>query len=175
VPVVFALHGAGVGANTFFEAYGAGRVVKECEERGWVLVAPEGGLGLSAPPVAAILEKLAGRYPLDAKRVFLAGHSMGASQALSLAASGKYAAAAALGGGGKLAKPRSLANVPLFIGVGDKDALALTGARALKQSLTDAGANLVTYREYPGVEHLVVVREALPDAFAVFEDAIRKK
>src|SRR5262245_1110934 len=29
VPVVFALHGAGVGPDTFFEAYGAGQIVKE--------------------------------------------------------------------------------------------------------------------------------------------------
>jgi predicted esterase len=173
VPVVFALHGAGVGANTFFEAYGAGRIVKECEERGWVLIAPEGGLGLSAPPVAVILEKLAERYPLDAKRVFLVGHSMGAAQALSLAANGKFAAVAALGGGGKLAKPEALANVPLFIGVGDKDELALSGARALNRSLVGAGAKRVTYQEYSEVEHLVVVREALPDAFLVF-DAVAK-
>ena len=36
------------------------------------------------------------------------------------------------------------------------------------------GAKAVTYKEYPGVEHLVVVREALPDAFAVFDAAAGK-
>lgn len=175
VPVVFALHGAGVGANTFFEAYGAGRAVKECEARGWVLVAPEGGLGFgSAPPVAEILAKLAERYPLDAGRVFLVGHSMGAGQALGLAATGKYAAVAALGGGGRVGKPAAFAELPTFVGVGDRDSLAVTGARALNKALAAAGAKRLTYKEYEGVEHLVIVREALPDAFAVFDDAARK-
>lgn len=171
VPVVVALHGAGVGANTYFEAYGAGRVVRECEERGWVLVAPEGGLGLTEPPVPQILERLGERYPLDAKRVFLVGHSMGAAQALSLAATGRYAGVAALGGGGRVARPAALAGLPVFVGVGDKDSLALGGARALNKALTAAGAKALTYKEYPGVEHLVIVREALPDAFEMFDRA----
>ncbi|MBA4188398.1 MAG: hypothetical protein C0467_10375 [Planctomycetaceae bacterium] len=169
VPVVVALHGAGVGANTYFDAYGAGRIVKECDDRRWVLIAPESGLGFTAPPVATILEKLAERYPLDAKQVFLVGHSMGAMQALDLAASGKFAGVAALGGGGRLREPAAFAELPLFIGVGDKDSLALAGARSLSKSLTASGAKHVTYKEYPGVEHLVIVREALPDAFALFD------
>jgi dienelactone hydrolase len=166
---VVALHGLGVGADAYFEAYGAGRIVKECADRGWVLVAPEGGL--AAPPVAAILEKLAERYPLDARRVFLVGHSVGAGQALALAATGKFAGVAALGGGGKAAKPEAFAGLPTFVGVGDADSLALAGARALRKSL--AGAKRVTYREYEGVEHLVIVREALPDAFEVFDAAAK--
>ncbi len=173
VPVVVALHGFGVGANTFFEAYGAGRIVKECEERRWVLIAPENGLGLQGPPVAKILEKLGERYPLDTKRVFLVGHSMGAMQALELAATGRFAGVAALGGD-RLAKPTAFAELPVFIGVGDKDTLALTGARSLNKSLTEMGAKAVTYKEYPGVEHLVTVREALPDAFALFDKVAGK-
>jgi predicted esterase len=172
VPVVVALQGMGVGPNMYFEAYGAGQIVKECADRGWVLIAPEGGR--DAPPVAAILEKLAERYPLDAKRVFLVGHSMGADQALVLAATGKFAGVAALGGGGTVAKPESFAELPTFIGVGNKDVQALNGSRGLRKSLTDAGAKRVTYKEYEGVEHLVIVREALPDAFAVFDAAAGK-
>jgi len=174
VPVVVALHGAGVGANTFFEAYGAGRIVKECEERRWVLIAPESGLGFVGPPVETILEQLAARYPLDRKHAFLVGHSMGAMQALDLAATGKYAGVAALGGGWKLVKPAALTDLPVFVGVGDKDALALPSVRALKKSLADAGAKAVTYKEYPGVEHLVIVREALPDVFAMFDKVMGK-
>ena len=72
VPVVFALHGAGGSENLFFEGYGAGRIVKECEQRGWVLVATRSGLGFgTAPPLADVLEQLGTRYPLDAKRVFV--------------------------------------------------------------------------------------------------------
>src|SRR5262245_24250205 len=49
VPVV-ALHGAGGSENLFFEGYGAGQIVKECQKRGWVLIATRGGLGLGGPP-----------------------------------------------------------------------------------------------------------------------------
>ena len=45
VPIVVALHGHGGDENSFFEQYGAGRVVAECEKRGWVLIAPARGEG----------------------------------------------------------------------------------------------------------------------------------
>src|SRR5262249_47326689 len=154
VPVVFALHGAGVDENMFFESYGAGRIVRECEKRGWVLVAPRGGLSPDGPPVVKLFDKLAERYPLDRKRVFVVGHSMGAAQAISQAADGKFAAVAALAGGGKVTKPAAFAELPVFVGVGEKDALALSSSRALAKSLTASGAKSVISKEYPGVEHL---------------------
>jgi len=172
VPIVFGLHGAGVDENMFFESYGAGQIVKECEKRGWVLVCPRSGF-FDAPPLAAILESLTQRYPLDAKRVFLVGHSMGAMQALSAAASTQFAAVAALGGGTKPAKMEAFATLPTFLGVGDQDGLALTGVRALKKTLTDSGAKAFTYKEYPGIEHLLIVREALPDVFEMFDRVAR--
>lgn len=174
VPVVFALHGAGADENTFFEGYGAGLAVKECEKRGWVLVAPRAAetFGPGAK-VADLFDALAKRYPLDPKRVFVVGHSMGAVQALGQAADGKFAAVALLGGGARAPKPEALAAVRVFIGVGAKDGLALGGARNLNKELTAAGAKAVTFKEYPDVEHLVIVREALPDVFAVFDAAAK--
>ncbi|MCE9565168.1 MAG: hypothetical protein K8U57_24310 [Planctomycetes bacterium] len=175
VPVVFAFHGFGVGANTFFEAYGAGQIVKECDKRGWVLIAPESGLGYESPPVEVILEKLAERYPLDPKRVFLVGHSLGGVRTFILGMTGKFTAVAVLAGGGKLPmKSEAIAMLPVFIGVGDKDTLGLTGAKSLHKSLVDMGAKGVTYKEYVGLEHLTIVREALPDVFAMFDKAAKK-
>lgn len=171
VPVVVALHGAGVDENMFFESYGAGQAVKECEKRGWLLVAPRSGLSLGGdgPPVAQVLAALADRYPFDPKKVFVVGHSMGAMQATAQAAGGKFAAVALLGGAGRVSRTEAFAELPVFIGVGDKDGLALTGARRLNQALVASGAKAVTFKEYPGVEHLVIVRQALPDAFELFD------
>jgi predicted esterase len=175
VPLVVALHGAGGSENLFFEGYGAGRIVQECEDRGWLLVAPRGGglLG-GTPPVARIVAQLAGRYPLDPKRVFLVGHSMGAAQAVELVQQnpGTFAAVACLGGGGRVRKPEAFAGLPVFVGVGSRD-FAVRSARALHRSLTDAGAGRAAFKEYPDLEHLVIVREALPDAFEVFDRAVR--
>jgi acetyl esterase/lipase len=170
VPVVFALHGAGVDENMFFESYGAGRALRLCEERGWVLVAPRGGLfDADGPPVMKLFDALAGRYPLDPKRVFVVGHSMGAMQAVRQAAGGKFAAVAALAGGGKVGKPAAFKELAVFVGVGDKDSLAASGSRTLAKALREAGAKNVTFKEYPGVEHLVIVGEALPDVFELFD------
>lgn len=175
VPVVVGLHGAGGSENLFFEGYGAGRAVAECEKRGWVFVATRGGLNfLGAPPVAEVLDELGKRYPLDPKRTFLVGHSMGAGQAVRLAQQhpGRFAAVAALGGGGRITDAKAFATLPVFVAAGERD-FGLGVARALNKSLAAAGAGAVTYKEYRGVEHLLIVREALPDVFARF-DAVGK-
>ena len=175
VPVVVALHGAGGSENLFFEGYGAGHAVTECRKRGWLLAAPRSGLMFnSAPPVLEMLTELAKRYPIDLNRVFVVGHSMGAAQTVALVQkhSGKIAAAAALGGGGAVRDAIAFATVPLFIGVGEKDGVALAGARALNKSLV--GAKSLTYKEYPNIEHMVIVREAQPEVFAVFDRAAGK-
>jgi predicted esterase len=175
VPVVVALHGMGGSENLFFEGYGAGRIVAECRARGWLLVAPRSGLGLGgAPPAPAILDQLAKHYSLDRKHVFVVGHSMGASQAVELVQKhpGYFAAVAALGGGGAVRDPKAFADVPVFVGVGEKDALARDRTRGLNKAL--AGAKKLTFKEYPHVEHMVIVREALPDVFAVFDTTAGK-
>lgn len=172
VPVVFALHGAGGSENLFFEGYGAGHIVRECQKRGWVLVAPRSGLNFTgAPPVTELFDQLAKRYPLDAKRTFVVGHSMGAVQAVELVQKhpGRFATVAALGGGGTIKDAKPFAAQPVFVGVGDKD-FALGGARALNKALANSGAKHVAYKEYAGVEHMVVVRTALPDVFALFDE-----
>ncbi|MDY3558099.1 hypothetical protein R5W23_000820 [Gemmata sp. JC673] len=172
VPVVFALHGAGGSENLFFEGYGAGHIVTECRDRGWVLVAPHSGTAFTgAPPVAKILDQLATRYPLDTKRTFVVGHSMGAAQTVELVQKhpGRFAAVAALGGGGSVKDAKPFAEQPTFVGVGNKD-FALAAARGLRKALTDGGAKHVTYKEYAGVEHMVIVRTALPDVFALFDE-----
>ena len=175
VPVVVALHGMGGSENLFFEGYGAGRIVKECRDRGWLLVAPRGGLGLGGPPpVPALLEQLAKRYPIDPKRVFIVGHSMGAMQSVDLVQKnpGRFAALAALGGGGTVRDAKAFADLPVFVGVGDTDGIALGMTRGLNKAL--GGAKKLTYKEYPNIEHMVIVREALPDVFELFDKAAGK-
>jgi predicted esterase len=177
VPVVVTLHGAGGSENLPFEGYGAGRIVTECRKRGWLLVAPRSGSTFdAAPPVPTILDALARRYPLDPKRVFVVGHSMGATRAVELVQKypTKFAAVALLGGSGTVRDAKAFTELPVFIGVGEKDGPALAGARGLNKALAAAGAKKLTFREYPHVEHVVVVREALPDVFEVFDRAAEK-
>ncbi len=177
VPLVIALHGAGGSENMFFEGYGDGQILKLCQKRGWMLVSPRSGLSLvgGGPPVAEIIDELAKRYPIDPKAIFIVGHSMGAMQAIDAVQKypGKFAGLAAFGGDGRVRKPELFAELPTFIGVGDKD-FALVQVRKLKKTLEDAKAKALTYKEYEGLEHLLIVREALPDAFALFDTIVKK-
>lgn len=176
VPIVVALHGAGGSENLFFEGYGNGQIVKECEKRGWLLLTTRSGLGFlgGPPPILDIVTALAERYPIDTKRIFLVGHSMGASQAVEAIqkSPGNFAAAALLGGTGRVRKGEAFAELPLLVGVGTKD-FALGGARSLHKALVAGGAMQATLKEYPDLEHLLIVRESYPDVFALFDKAAK--
>jgi predicted esterase len=131
------------------------------------MLAPRaGGAFAGPPPVIAIVDELSKRYPIDPKRVFLVGHSMGASHALAIAQQSpeRLAGVAMLGGAGAARKPESLAKLPVFIGCGQSD-FALSAARALGDKLEKAGVERLRVREYPDVEHLTIVREAISDMF----------
>lgn len=176
VPIVVGLHGAGGSENLFFEGYGAGQAIAECQKRGWMFVATRSGLDFSgAPPVAVVLDELAKRYPIDAKRTFVVGHSMGAGQVITLAQKhpGRFAAIACLGGGGSVKDGKAFATLPVFVAAGEKD-FGLGYAKELHKALVAAGAKEVSFKEYPGVEHLLIVRESLPDAFEQFEKVAGK-
>lgn len=158
-PLVVALHGAGGSENMFFDGYGAGKIVKLCEQRGWMLVAPRVGFGIQLAPM---LEGLQKRFPFDEKRVFVIGHSMGAALALQAACAEpmRYAGVVDLGGSGQVKDSNDLKKLPFYVAVGAQD-FALSGARNLKDRLTQAGVEQVTYRELADIEHLGISNKLL--------------
>jgi predicted esterase len=171
LPLVVALHGLGGSENLFFEGYGSGLIVKMCQERGWLLVSPRtNGYLVFTMPVAAIVDEIAKLYAVDRSRIFVVGHSMGAAQAIDAVEQAPkiFAAVAALGGSGKVQAATKIKHVPFFIGVGSGD-FALEGARKLAKQLEAGGVSSVTLKEYLDVEHIMTVREALPDCFALFD------
>jgi predicted esterase len=176
VPILFALHGLGGSENLYFDGYGNGIVVKMAAERGWLVVAPRvsGPLGIGGPPdVAGLLDALSKRYPIDPKRVYLLGHALGAAHATALAQQhpGRFAAVAALGGGGRVTKADALKGVPFFVASGDQD-FSLAGTRAFHRSLEEAKVP-ATWKEYPDTEHMLIVREAAGDVFKFFDGVNR--
>lgn len=172
LPVVVALHGAGGSENMFFDGYGDGLVVELARKRGWFLVATRSPLLGGGPNASAVVDVLAKQYPIDAKKVFLVGHSMGAAQAVSLAGRSpeRFRAVAALGGGGAFKAADGIKGLPFYVGVGQKD-FALGNARGLSQRLEKAGAK-VTFKNWPHVEHLTIVQLALPEVYAMFDKAL---
>jgi predicted esterase len=173
LPLVVALHGLGGSENVCFEAYGAGLTVKLCQERGWLLAAPRNA---SPAGVLDLVDELSRIYPVDRSSVFLIGHSIGGRHAVTAAeqSPGLFAAVAALGSGGAVPAKKAPVLVPFFIGVGTKD-LAHGLAKGLRNQLTKAGVKTVEYHEYPDIEHLLVVRAALPDVFALFDKVAKTK
>lgn len=172
-PIVFALHGAGGGENLFFDGYGNGITAKLSKERGWIMVATRAadpfGVG-GVPRVLAILDEFQKRFPIDAKRVYLVGHSMGAGHVLTIVQQSpeRFAGAAVLGGGGGARKTEVFKNLPLFVGCGKYD-FAVGAARNLAGALKKVDGNRVQFLEYNHVEHLLIVREATPDVFRFWE------
>lgn len=169
-PVVVALHGAGGSENLFFDAYGAGKIVRLCRERGWFLVAPRAGLGLANPKAADVAAALAETYPVDTDRVFAIGHSMGAATLMSHAGSApdRHRAIALLGGGGRFSPGEEVRRLPIFLAPGERD-FARTNARRLRDALQRAGVEHFDYREYEATEHFGIVQVALADAFRFFD------
>ncbi|HEV3259006.1 MAG TPA: alpha/beta fold hydrolase, partial [Gemmataceae bacterium] len=181
MPLVIVIHGTGGSENMFFDAHGPGLLARLCRQRGWLLVAPRSSFAgpPSIPDVLAEVDKL---YPVDRKRVFLLGHSIGATHAVNVAQKTpkRFAGVAALSPAGASVRPsKDLVNLPIFIGVGTEDFLMKNllvpgNAATLRKELDKAGARKVCYREYPGVEHLTVVLTGLPDAFAFFDRAAKR-
>lgn len=170
LPLVIAMHGAGGSENLFFDGYGRGAIAQLSERRGWLLVAPRGTSGFTPGRAAEIVEAVDRIYPVDRKRVFVVGHSMGASQAIASvqAAPDLFAGVAALGGGGQVRPDAKIQSLPVYIGVGSED-FALANARRLRDALVNVGVKQVKMQEYPGIEHLVIVQVALGEVFRFFE------
>lgn len=176
LPLVIALHGAGGSENMFFETYGYGTIAKLCEQRGWLLVSPR-GTGMKPERVAELIDAMDKLYPVDRRRVFVVGHSMGGGQTSAAAnvTPEKFAAVAVLGGGGTARNTtETFKNLPTFIGVGTKD-FALRGAKALNEALQKAEVKTINYREYADIEHLTIVQVALRDVFAFFDGVQKNK
>jgi pimeloyl-ACP methyl ester carboxylesterase len=177
VPVVVAMHGVGGSENLFFDGYGDGAIAKLCAKRGWFLVTTRAPLfAFGGPDVVRVVDALAKTYPIDTKKVFLVGHSMGASQAVSAAGRkpDRFVGVAALGGGGGFRSSDALKKVRFYVGVGDKD-FALGTAKALHAALVRAGVEKAVFETFDDVEHLLVVQLALPKVFAFFDEAIAPK
>ncbi len=168
VPLVIALHGAGGNEHLFFDGYGLGRVLQEAGKRGWAVVAPRSAGGLNH--LWDTLDAVKRLIRVDESRIFLMGHSMGGAQTFA-AVSQKpelFRAIAIFAGAGQ--PQRVPETMPVFMAVGEQElAFLKTNIERAYQTLKEKKLATLEFRRYNGCEHLMIVREALSDAFAFLE------
>ena len=105
--------------------------------------------------VLDLIEKTCKELPIDTKRIYLTGLSMGGYGTWSLLAQKPdlFAAGIPICGGGDEKKADKLANIPIWVFHGDKDnAVKVERSRIMVAAIEKAGGK-PKYTEYPGVGH----------------------
>ena len=178
LPIVVALHGMGGDETTMMEGYG-GVLKREAERLGFFLVTPKGRepasmyRGSAEKDVMDVLAEVERTYKIDANRVYLMGHSMGAYGTWSIAMDypTRFAALGPISGGGNVTGMEKIKHIPQIVVHGDNDkTVAVTQSRAMVEAGKKAGAK-IEYIEVPGGSHVDI---AIPN-FPVILDFFAKQ
>ncbi len=168
IPLVVALHGAGGNEHLFFEGYGHGIVLKEAARRGWAVIAPRAEPGLTH--IGAALEAAHKLLPINPKRIYLMGHSMGGAHSFAAIAQfpDRFRAVAIFAGAGQPSQVPT--DLPILLTVGEQElAMLKNNIENAYRRLKAMNLKVLDYKKYDGCDHLMIVREAMPDAFAFFD------
>ena len=185
--LVIALHGLGANEDSFFDSYSQ-LPPRLAEQHGMLMAAPLGyrpdgfygsaimggtdaasrrRVEYSEKDVLEVLRLMKAAYNVDASRIYLMGHSMGAIGTWALGA--KYpqiwAALVPFSGVGSAALAEQTKGIPQLVVHGDADnTVNVSGSRSMVAALKKAGAD-VTYIEVVGGSHTDMVVPNLPLAF----------
>ncbi|MDW8106800.1 MAG: alpha/beta fold hydrolase [Armatimonadota bacterium] len=170
VPVVLALHGAGGNEHLFFEGYGLGIVLKEAARRGWAVIAPRADASLAH--IGGALEAAQKLLPVDPKRIYLMGHSMGGAHSFAAIAQfpDKFRAAVIFAGAGQ---PNQVpTDLPILMTVGEQELPMLkTNIENAHRRLQGLNLKTLEFKRYDACDHIMIVREAMLDAFEFLDRA----
>lgn len=164
-PLLVWLHGRGGDVMTP-QAPGQARDFASGEnfrERPCFIISPQnpdqqGWNGAKADGVVKIVEELLENLPIDPKRVYLAGYSMGGFGTFHILAQEPklFAAGVPIAGGGYPGSAKSFKEVPVWVFHGAKDAIVnVSQSQKMVEALKDARAE-VKYTEYPDGDHGIV-------------------
>ena len=160
-PLIVMLHGSGRVGLSLVEKW------KDlAKKEGFIIVGPDSSTtqGWGSPPdgpdfLRDLVEELKTKYPINPRRVYLFGHSAGASFALEMSLmESQYFAATAIHAGALLPEDRELIElakrkIPISIQVGDSDqSFPLKAVRATRDALNAKGF-AVELTELPNHNH----------------------
>ena len=184
-PLVVALHGLGGNEDSMFgDFYG---MTPLAETHGYILVAPmgfrnDGGYGgygqqpvsrnarLSELDVLEVLKRTRSQYAIDAQRIYLMGHSMGAIGTWRLAARHPdiWAGLGPIAGFGDPSTAATIQHIPQIVVHGDADrTVPVMGSRVMVEALRKLEAE-VTYIEVPGGGHSDIAPSNMAQIFEFF-------
>jgi poly(3-hydroxybutyrate) depolymerase len=175
-PLVVALHGMGGDENSLFDTYANGLLKREAGRAGFLVVCPKGRDSASMYRGAAeqdVLDAMANvqrTYRVDATRIYLMGHSMGAYGTWSIAMNHPeiFAALGPISGGGTPAGMVKIRHIPAYVVHGDDDrTVSVTQSRNMVEAGKKAGAEIV-YVEVPGGSHVGVAAPAFASMLDFF-------
>jgi predicted esterase len=157
IPVLIVLHGTGGDENMFIEAYGQGLAAKLGLAANAIVVSPlTTTFGATPAHFDSLMSVLRSEYRVNGARVYVLGHSVGASVAARLAQARpmQITAVACLAGGA----PVTVAKAPpvLFVGAALDPIIP---ASAVQRSAT--GTPSGTYRQLEHEGHTLMVANAL--------------
>lgn len=165
VPVLIALHGEGGDEAMFMEGYGAGVLKQVAEKRGFLLICPRTEMMIgNAPALDQVIAAAGYCYGVDRSRIYLLGHSLGATAAggLSVQRPDSIAAACLIAGAGRFSKGKPIP--PTLVIAGELDPLMQADqVQASVKHGKDAGLP-IELRMIPGRGHTLVVGEQLESA-----------
>jgi predicted peptidase len=171
-PLVIFLHGAGErgddnkaqlkhGAAEFAKAATREKhpcflIAPQCPAKGWWAGSFRGkSMPGSGKLVLELIEKVCKEQPIDKKRIYITGLSMGGfgSWALLAEKPDLFAAGIPICGGGDEKAAEKLAKIPIWVFHGDEDkAVKVDLSRAMVKAIEKAGGK-PKYTEYKGVGH----------------------
>ncbi|HEV3334128.1 MAG TPA: prolyl oligopeptidase family serine peptidase [Bryobacteraceae bacterium] len=160
-PLVIALHGAGGDENDFFDDFPQSPLQPEAQRHGFLVVCPKGRdphsgyRGAAEQDIFDVLAEVRRQYRVDASRIYLMGHSMGAYATWRLATEHPdlFAALGPIAGGGEPADMGKIRHIPQYIvhGSGDQT-VPVRQSRAMAEAARQAGVAVV-YVEVSGAGH----------------------
>jgi predicted peptidase len=175
-PLVISLHGGGANRNfegllrcsSPFFAFGPARLVAPEEQKfhpSFVLVPWSGGRGWDEEnlgTIAALINALAKEFPIDARKIYVTGQSMGGYGTWQMICRypDLFAAAIPVCGGGSPSSAAKAKSVPVWAFHGSADGLVpVSETRNMIESLVKAGGK-PAYWEYDGATHAVTAERA---------------
>jgi hypothetical protein len=172
VPIVLALHGVGGSEDSFFEAHGAGEIVRQCGVRRWLLASPD-----DPEKALEVLDDVRTLLPVDERRIYVVAHGrgVGALWKAHVERPELFTAVAAISAGTAAPAREDFvrtAGLPLLWVQGGQDP-ERAGSTAVAKVLLGNGA-LLEWLDLPDLDPLLVVGASLPRVFRWFDPRARK-